>query len=184
MRRFLFLLGSARCGGNTETLAQLAAAELPPGFKQRWLRLDDLPLEQFRDIRHEGTGTYPPAAGNELVLQEATFEATDIVFVSPIYWYSVSASTKAYMDVWTGWMRTPGVEFKARMRGKTLWAVTTFSDEDPKFVEPFVGTLRYCAEYLGMRWAGVLVGNSSAPGDVLRDTAALTQARTFFTTTQ
>jgi hypothetical protein len=32
-----------------------------------------------------------------------------------------------------------------------------------------------------MRWAGVLVGNSSAPGDVLHDTAALGKARTFFT---
>ncbi|MGQ4444247.1 flavodoxin, partial [Streptomyces violaceoruber] len=34
--------------------------------------------------------------------------------------------------------------------------------------------------YMGMRFGGVLLGNGSKPGDVLRDTEALTRAKTFF----
>ena len=50
---------------------------------------------------------------------DATFAATDLVVVSPVYWYSVAASVKLYLDYWSGWMRLP-VDFKAKMRGKTI----------------------------------------------------------------
>lgn len=33
---------------------------------------------------------------------------------------------------------------------------------------------------MGMRFGGVLLGNGSKPGDVLRDTEALARAETFF----
>ncbi|CAM5477939.1 hypothetical protein STENM327S_08338 [Streptomyces tendae] len=33
---------------------------------------------------------------------------------------------------------------------------------------------------MGMRFGGVLLGNGSKPGDVLRDTEALARAKTFF----
>jgi NAD(P)H-dependent FMN reductase len=56
---YLFLLGSTRAGGNTEALARLAAEQLPADVKQTWLRLSDLPIEPFKDIRHEGDGVYP-----------------------------------------------------------------------------------------------------------------------------
>jgi multimeric flavodoxin WrbA len=178
-RRFLFLLASARTGGNTETLARHAAERLPPGVERRWLRLRDLPLPEFQDIRHVGDGTYPTPAGNERLLLQATLAATDLVVASPLYWYSVSASTKLYLDYWSGWMRVPGVEFKARMRGKTLWAVSVLSEELEQ-ADPLIDTLRKCAEYLGMRWGGALLGDGSRPGDVLRDAAALARARDFF----
>jgi multimeric flavodoxin WrbA len=178
-RRFLFLLGSSRRDGNTETLARRAAEALPDAVEQRWLHLDDVPLPDFADIRHTGDGTTPEPAGNERLLWEATLHATDIVIASPLYWYSVSATTKRYLDYWSGWLRVPGAELKPRMRGKTLWAVTVLAEE-PSQTEPLVGTLRRSADYLHMRWGGALVGNGSRPGDVLRDRAALSCAETFF----
>jgi multimeric flavodoxin WrbA len=179
-RSFLFVLGSARRGGNTETLARQAAASLPGEVGQRWLHLDDLPLPHFDDHRHQGDGTYAAPEGHERTLLEATLAASDIVIVSPLYWYNVSATTKLYLDFWTGWMRVPGLDFKARMGGKTLWAVTTFSDGDPAMVEPMEGTLRWTAHYLSMCWGGGLVGDANRPGDVLQDSAALRRADGFF----
>lgn len=46
--------------------------------------------------------------------------------------------------------------------------------------DPLVGTLNNSAAYMGMSFGGVLLGNGSKPGDVLRDTEALTRAKTFF----
>ncbi|WP_052424077.1 flavodoxin family protein [Nonomuraea candida] len=181
MRRFLFLLGSARQGGNAETLARRAADQLPASARQRWLHLDDHPLPPFRDIRHVGGGAYPPPEGNEKVLIEATLDATDLVIVSPLYWYSVSATTKLYLDYWSGWMRVPGYDFRKRMGGKTMWAVTTISEEDQSVVDPLVGMLRRSGEYFGGRWGGALVGYANRPGDILRDVDALERAKTFFT---
>jgi multimeric flavodoxin WrbA len=179
-RKFLFVLGGARPEGNTETLARTAAAGLPESVQRSWVRLSELPLPPFEDLRHVGTGHYPEPAGNARVLLDATLAATDLVIASPLYWYSLSASAKLYMDYWSGWMRVPGVEFKERMAGKTLWAVTALSSGDQAKADPMLGTLRNCAEFLGMRWGGAVLGHGSAPGQVHADSAALESARSLF----
>ncbi|MBB4684500.1 flavodoxin family protein [Amycolatopsis jiangsuensis] len=178
-REFLFLLGAARAGGNTEMLARRAAKELPAAVRQRWIRLPEKPLPPFDDRRH-AEGGHPDPEGNERLLMDATFAASDLVLASPVYWYSVSAATKLYLDYWSGWIRVAGAEFKPRMRGKTLWGVTVLNETERE-AEPLVGMLRLCAHYLGMHWGGVLVGTGSRPGDVLVDDTAMTAARTFFT---
>lgn len=179
-RSFLFLLGSTRAGGNTEALARAAAEHLEPGASQRWIPLAELGVPEFTDRRHDGDGAYPPAEGAARILQDATLEATDLVIASPLYWYSVSAPVKAYLDHWSGWMRVPGLDFRARLAGKRMWGVSVVSDEDFSTVDPLTGTLRRTAEYMRMDWRGALVGYGNRPGDVLADEAALAAAKTFF----
>jgi hypothetical protein len=179
-RSFLFLLASARENGNTEVMTRHAAAYLPHAVEQRWLRLSDHPLPAFADIRHEGDGVYPAPEGDARLLLDATLAATDIVIASPLYWYNLSAPAKLYLDHWAGWMRVPGAEFKTRMRSKTLWGVTSLSDEDFRVAEPLIGSLRLSAEYFGARWGGALLGYHNRPGEALADADGLERARTFF----
>ncbi|MFI2505235.1 flavodoxin family protein [Streptomyces sp. NPDC018972] len=178
-RRFLFVLGSARPDGNTELLARRAAEQLPPDVEQRWIDLAAHPLPDFEDLRHDSDHVRP-TEGNVALLLDATLAATDVVIASPLYWYSVSAQTKRYLDHWSGWLRTPGLDFKAAMAGRTLWGVTALAHEEPEVADPLVGTLNNSAAYLGMRFGGVLLGNGSKPGDVRKDTEALARAKTFF----
>jgi multimeric flavodoxin WrbA len=178
-RRFLFVLGSARTDGNTELLARRAAEQLSPDVNQQWIDLAEHPVPDFQDLRHDSDHVRP-TEGNLALLLDATLAATDIVIASPLYWYSVSAHTKRYLDYWSGWLRTPGLDFKAAMAGRTLWGVTALADTQPEVADPLVGTLNNSAAYLGMRFGGVLLGNGSKPGDVLNDTDALTRAKTFF----
>lgn len=114
------------------------------------------------------------------LLLDATLAATDVVIVSPLYWYSVSAHVKRYLDYWSGWLRTPDVDFKATMAGRTLWGVTALAHEEQEVADPLVGTLSNSAAYMKMRFGGVLLGNGSKPGDVLGDAEALARAKTFF----
>jgi multimeric flavodoxin WrbA len=178
-RRFLFVLGSARAEGNSELLARRAAEQLPPDVEQEWIDLTELPLPDFEDLRHDNDHVRP-TEGNVARLLDTTLAATDIVIVSPLYWYSVSAQTKRYLDHWSGWLRTPGLDFKATLAGRTLWGVTALAHTQEVVADPLVGTLHNSAAYMGMRFGGVLLGNGSKPGDVLTDTAALTRAKTFF----
>jgi NAD(P)H-dependent FMN reductase len=161
-RRFLFVVGSAREGGSSEVLARHAAAGLPATVVQDWKRLSDLPLDAFREDRHGETARLP--SGNERILLDATLRATDLVIVSPLYWYSVSASVKLYLDHWGRWMRLPAVAFRARMRGKTMWAVTAFGGPDATGAGPLTEALRRSAEYLDMRWGGAVAGHRERPG--------------------
>lgn len=178
-RRFLFVLGSARPDGNSALLARRAAEQLPPDVEQQWIDLTAHPLPEFEDLRHDSDHVRP-TEGTTALLLDATLAATDLVIVSPLYWYAVSAQTKRYLDHWSGWLRTPGLDFKDTMAGRTLWGVTALAHEEPEVADPLVGTLNNSAAYMGMRFGGVLLGNGSKPGDVLSDTQALARAKTFF----
>ncbi|MEV3969153.1 NAD(P)H-dependent oxidoreductase [Streptomyces sp. NPDC050698] len=172
-------MGSARAEGNSELLARRAAEQLPPDVEQEWIDLTEFPLPDFEDLRHDSDHVRP-TEGTVARLLDATLAATDIVIVSPLYWYSVSAQTKRYLDHWSGWLRTPGLDFKATLAGRTLWGVTALAHREEIVADPLVGTLHNSAAYMGMRFGGVLLGNGSKPGDVLADDAALTRAKTFF----
>ncbi|MEU8650890.1 NAD(P)H-dependent oxidoreductase [Streptomyces sp. NPDC048737] len=178
-RRFLFVLGSSRPGGNTEQLARAAAEQLPADVEQEWISLVEHPLPDFEDLRHD-TDHVRPTEGAAALLLDATLAATDIVIASPLYWYTLSGQAKRYLDHWSGWLRTPGVDFKATLAGRTLWGVTVLAEEEQSVADPLVGALGNSAAYLRMRFGGVLLGNGSKPGDVLTDTQALTRAKTFF----
>jgi hypothetical protein len=156
-RSFLFVLGSSR---------------------QRWVDLNRLPLPDFQDGRHE-TDDWPPVE-NEETLRQATWEATDIVLASPLYWYTLSAQTKRYLDYWSGWLTVPGSDFKKRMAGRTLWGVTVMADDNESVAGGLATTLDHTAAYLGMRFGGLLLGNGSRPGQVRQDERALVRAKTFF----
>jgi multimeric flavodoxin WrbA len=177
-RDILFLLGSARHGGNAEFLAERMALTLGARDSYRFLRLSEYPLPAFRDIRHD-VGTYPQPEGNERELAQATLAASDIVIAAPLYWYSVPAAVKLYLDYWSAWMRVPGMDFRQRMVGKRLRAICVVSDDDFTAAEPFVRTLEMTAGYMAMQWGGVLLGAGNRPGDVAQDQRALTAAERF-----
>jgi multimeric flavodoxin WrbA len=175
-RHFLFLVASTRPDGNTERLARRAAAALPPEVVQTWLRFDEHPLPPFVDTRH--SGGFPPSCG---ALVDATLAATDLVFVTPVYWYSLPAAAKLYLDHWTAWMRDPALDFRARMAGRRLWAVVVdASDPGDGTMDPLIGMLTRTADYMDMRWMGALEGHGNRPGEAFVDPATLAAADAYF----
>jgi hypothetical protein len=177
-RRYLFLLSSARPGGNTEALARRAANSLPADVVQDWRDLSDAKLPPFRDCRQ--AGGYGPPAPAALALMQATQAATDLVFVAPLYWYGLPASAKLYLDHWTHWMRLPGSTFRADMALKRFWLILTHSGSAPEEIAPAVDCIRFSAAYMKAPFMGTLLGYANAPGEIAADTAALVAADHFF----
>jgi NAD(P)H-dependent FMN reductase len=180
-RHFLFLVASARRPGhvgNTEWLARQAAVHLPSGASCEWLFLNQTELEPFEDLRHVEGGTYPMPEGGAKKLLDATLAASDLVVVTPLYWYSFPNRLKLYLDHWSAWMRVPGLDFKARMAGRRMWAITTSGNREK--TQPMLDSLRLCAEFMAMQWQGVLWGTGGAPGAVEKDGAAIEAAARFF----
>ena len=173
---FTFLLGSTRKGGNSETLARRAGRNLDAAH---WLHLVDHPLPPFFDTRHS-TG-YEPPDGNAKLLCDATLAATDLVFVTPVNWYSVSWPMKLYLDHWSAWMRIPSLAFKDTLAGRSMWAVIVDSDDDASgTAAPVIDMLRRTADYMGMQWRGALLGHANRPDEIEGDAAALAAADLFF----
>ncbi|MCJ0765532.1 NAD(P)H-dependent oxidoreductase [Variovorax terrae] len=180
-RHFLFLVTSTREPGhlgNTEWLARQAAAALPAGTAQTWLQLAPLQpqLPPFVDQRHTA-GQYPMPEGALKALLDATLAATDIVLVSPVYWFSIPAPLKAYLDHWSAWLRVPGLSFKETMAQKTLRLVATSGDRAK--AQPMIDSVKLCAEFFPMAWGGALWGKGGPPDAVQADAGARDQAATF-----
>ncbi|GKT24449.1 NAD(P)H-dependent oxidoreductase [Acidovorax sp. SUPP3334] len=175
----LFLTTSTREPGqvgNTEWLARQAAAALPADTAQTWLNLARMDLPPFVDQRHT-SGQYPAPTGDMKTLLEATLAASDIVFVAPVYWYSIPSPLKTYLDHWSGWMRIPGQPFKEPMAAKTLRLITTSGDRAK--AQPMIDSVQLCAQFLSMAWGGALWGKGGPPGAVQADAAAIAAAATF-----
>lgn len=180
MTSFTFLLTSTRQSGhrgNTEWLARRAAAHLPPDTQQTWLSLAHLQLPAFVDQRHT-VGSYPMPEGDLRTALDATLDATDLVLVAPVYWFSFPSPLKIYLDHWSAWLRVPGLNFKERMASKRLWLITTSGDRSK--AQPMIDSTALCAGFLGMPVAGVLWGKGGAPDAVESDAQAVATADTFF----
>ena len=182
-RQFLFLVASTREPGhvgNTEWLARQAAAALPAQTPQQWLSLARMNLAPFTDLRHTA-GQYPMPEGDQRILLDATLAATDIVLVAPVYWYSLPATVKLYLDHWSAWLRIPGVPFKDAMTTKTLRLITTSGDRTK--AQPMMDSVRLCAAFFPMAWGGahgpVLWGKGGPPGAVQADAQAVAAAADF-----
>jgi putative NADPH-quinone reductase len=178
--QFLFLNASTRESGvvgNTEHLARVAAQSLPAGTAAQWLRLSELAMPAFVDLRHSA-GVYPAPEGDSLTLLNATLAATDLVCVAPVYWYSLPSPLKLYFDHWSAWLRVLGLDFKARMAARRMWVITTSGDREK--AQPMIDSLRLCAQFMQMDFAGALWGRGGAPGAVQSDAQALAAATQFF----
>jgi NAD(P)H-dependent FMN reductase len=178
--KYLFLTTSTREPGhlgNTEWLAQQAAKSLPAGTQQTWQALAHLHLPPFVDLRHT-TGQYPQPTGDMHTLLQATMDCTDLVLVAPVYWYSIPAPLKLYLDHWSAWMRIPGVPFKDTMAQKTMHLITTSGDRAK--AQPMIDSIALCAGFLNMRFAGALWGKGGPPNAVQADAQSVAQAAGFF----
>jgi NAD(P)H-dependent FMN reductase len=177
---YLFLTTSTRETGhlgNTEWLAQQSAQHLPADAQQTWLHLPSLHIPPFVDLYHTA-GQYPMPTGDMLTLLNATMACSDLVLVAPVYWYSIPAPLKLYLDHWSAWMRIPGVPFKEVMAQKTLHLITTSGDRTK--TQPMIDSVALCASFLNMRFAGALWGKGGPPKAIEADAQALAQAATFF----
>ncbi|MGH6627353.1 MAG: NAD(P)H-dependent oxidoreductase [Burkholderiaceae bacterium] len=180
-QQFLFLVTSTRESGhlgNTEWLARQAAAALPASTQQTWHQLARMNLPPFVDQRHTA-GQYALPEGDMKILLDDTLAATDIVFVAPVYWYSIPSPLKTYIDHWSAWMRVPGLGFKEAMASKTLRLVTTSGDRAK--AQPMIDSVELCAQFLCMTWGGELWGKGGAPETVQADADARARAKDFLT---
>lgn len=179
-RRFLFLTTSVREPGhvgNTEWLARQAAAALTPGTPQVWHHIPAMHIPPFIDVRHT-RGSYDVPEGDLKTLFDAMRDATDIVLVAPVYWFSIPAPLKGFMDHWSAWIRIPGVPFKQEMSGKTLWLITTNGDRAK--ARPMMDSVKLSAEFFSMTWGGALWGKGGPPDVVKGDAEAVARSAVFF----
>lgn len=110
------LFGGSRPEGNTAQLTKYVLENV----EHQWLDLTKYQLNPVRDVRHDNKNIETYSDDYEQLIQ-TVLDSDVVIFASPVYWYSVSASMKAFIDHWSESMVDPRYsDFKEVMSKKNL----------------------------------------------------------------
>jgi multimeric flavodoxin WrbA len=142
MSNTIALFSSSRRKGNTGRLMDRIAVELGIDV----VDLATLRISPF-DYGHSNRGDdFEP-------LMERVLTHEQVIFASPIYWYSVSPAMKTFLDRISDFLELPDLVPKGRrLRGKNAFIVSTSVCDEAS--PTFMGVFRETFDYLGMRFVG------------------------------
>jgi len=138
MRTTIAIIGSSRRSGNTGKLIDLIANEL----KIEVIDLNEKIITPF-DYEHKNIDD------DFLPLMQHVLKHDNIIFASPVYWYSMSAQMKVFIDRMSDFLSVDELKNIGReLRSKVGHVVSTsISDKvDCSFIDSFTNTF----DYLGM----------------------------------
>lgn len=138
------LFSSSRRRGNTGQLMDRIALEL--GCEV--VDLGALRMSAF-DYEHRNRDDDFEPLMNRVLAHE------QIIFATPIYWYAVSPAMKVFLDRISDYLELPDLlPLGRRLRGKSAYVVCTSISDEP--AEAFTSAWRETADYLGMRFGGLV----------------------------
>ncbi|MBN1836261.1 MAG: flavodoxin family protein [Spirochaetales bacterium] len=156
--KVLTLQGSPRRQGNTATLLAAFLEGLREGGVGdiQEIHLDEVTIQPCRncDTCRQPKGPYCVIEDDMQGLFTPFIEADLVVMASPIYWWSVTAQLKLFIDRLYGLDPETRPEF---FQSKKLVLILTYYSEDPNSgAEITLSMFREIAEYTGMPIAGIL----------------------------
>jgi multimeric flavodoxin WrbA len=176
-KKVLIVLGSPRARGNSATLGERVAQGVrKAGGAPETIRLHGMDLRPCRACdacqrnknftcvqRDAMRGIYPRLR-----------EADALVIASPVYWFTMSAQTKLFMDRLYAFIGPDG----HGMAGKRIGVVLTYQDVDP-LASGAVNAIYAFRDAFGFMKApieGMVYGSANAAGEVRKNKALMSQA--------
>jgi len=176
-KKVMIVVGSPRKKGNSAALAKQVAA----GAKASDARVETFFLHYMNikpctacDACRKKKDVDCIIQDDMQVLYPKLREADAIVIASPIYWFTVSAQTKVFMDRWYGLGGDEGYE----LAGKKFGVLLSYGDADP-FASGAVNALRTFQDalhYIGAEMVGMVYGSASKAGEIQKNRAVMQEA--------
>jgi len=169
-KSIVIVMGSPRKEGNSATLAkQVAAGAQKSGAKVESFYLHGMDIQACTgcDECREETGKDCVIDDDMQTLYPKLRRTDAVVIASPIYWFTVSAQTKLFMD---RCYALGGPQGNA-LAGKDIGIVLTYGDSDP-FSSGAVNALRTFQDafnYIGAEIVGMIYGTASEAGEIQND---------------
>jgi multimeric flavodoxin WrbA len=166
-KKIVIVIGSPRENGNSTILAeQVASGARISGAEVEVFNLHKLaisPCNACDACRKENSGGC--TINDDMQMLYPKLKAADaIVIASPVYWFSVSAQTKLFIDRFYGMGEHPNNVLK----GKEIGIILTYADADP-FISGAVNALRMFQDifnYVGAKIVGMVYGTAWKVGEI------------------
>ena len=141
------VFSSSRSNGNTGKLLASVASNIS-------IDTIDLSEHTFSDYDYE----YENQGDDFLSLIDKVLGYENIIFASPVYWYSVTPAMKKFLDRISDLLELPHLlDTGRRLRGKTAFVLCSSASKEASnsFISAFEETFRY----LGMSYGGFIHAN-------------------------
>jgi multimeric flavodoxin WrbA len=178
-RRLLILTGSPRRAGNSEYLAGMAAeAAEAAGAEAERVSLAAqkiLPCTAC-DLCHARKAKYCVIHDDMDGLYAKVLGADALLFITPVYWFSLGAQIKLFIDRLYGlWNWDNGF-----IRGKKVGAVLVYGDEDiySSGGVNALGSFEHMFRFLGADYEGAAYGTANDPEDAKANADLVERTRT------
>ena len=176
-KKVLVLLGSPRKKGNSNTLAEriIKGAETSGAIVERvYLHGQNIaPCNACYACRKEDSKGCVIDDDMQPIYKKLV-EADAWVIASPVYWFTMSAQTKLFIDRCFALL---GYE-KNVFKGKRIAIAMSYADADP-FSSGCVNALRAFQDaftYTGSKIVGMVYGSADKPGEIKSNKRLVTQA--------
>ncbi len=174
-KRVLVFKGSPREKGNSSMLAEKAAEGASAAgaeVESFSLHVMDIRPCDACDTCHE-TGVCVLKDDMQLLYPKLQ-KADAIVIASPIYWFTMSAQTKLFIDRWYALETSQGNALK----GKQFGILLTYGDTDP-YSSGAINAMRTFQDmmrYIGAEISGMVYGTALDIGDVQKQPELMARA--------
>jgi len=142
MSKIIAVFGGARRNGNTGKLIDWISKTLG-------IDVIDLAEKEISPFDYEHNNIND----DFIPVMDKVLEHENIIFVSPVYWYAMSAQMKIFIDRMSDFLSVSDLKDKGRkLRGKAGYVVCT--SISPEADQSFVNSFKDTFKYLGMNYAG------------------------------
>jgi len=176
-QKIMVVIGSPRKNGNSASLAKQVAA----GAKEEGATVETVFLQGLNIKACTACDACRKKLRKDCIIQDdmkalyPKIKAADgIVIASPIYWFTVSAQTKLFMDRWYALGGDDGYD----LAGKRFAIVLAYADADP-FTSGAVNALRTFQDafnYIGAEVVGTVYGSAWKAGEIKKNKALMNSA--------
>jgi multimeric flavodoxin WrbA len=176
-KKVLIVNGSPRKKGNSATLSKrVADGAKSAGAKVETFFLHTMTIKPCTacDVCRKKLKKDCVIEDDMKILYPKMTAADAIVIASPIYWFTVSAQTKLFMDRWYALGGDDGYD----LAGKKFGIVLAYADADP-FVSGAVNALRTFQDafhFIGAELVGAVYGSAWKAGEIRQNQALMDAA--------
>jgi multimeric flavodoxin WrbA len=178
--KVLGIMGSPRVGGNSDILLDEAlAGAKAAGAEVEKIILDRKNISGCKDCKKCNKMGVCAIKDDMLEIQKKILEAYAVIHSVPVYFWSMAAQMKAYLDRWCvffdadwHWQKI----YYPQMRGKRIGLITVCGDSNVHAADPIVHSFKSTADMTKMYWLGAIMASASDKGEIIKDETAVREA--------
>jgi len=171
--KVLAVLGSPRVGGNSDILLdQALAGAKDAGGKVEKIVLSKKKISGCLDCQRCNETGICAVQDDMLEIHKKILEADAIVHSVPVYFWSMTAQMKAYLDRWCAFFDAEWRLHKAyrpMMKGKRIGLITVCGDPNVSTADPIVHSFKNTCQFSGLNLLEVVQASATTKGEIAKN---------------